>query len=102
MSLVHHKHRPVDGRKKLLVLQKNLISGEDGVKLEPLVGVAPLILPNLRAKQEEEEGEEEEEEKEGRRRKRRRRRRRKRRRRRRGRRRKRRRKRRRRRRKRRD
>ena len=48
MSLIHNQHRPVDGSKEMLVLQQNLICSEDGVKLEPLVGMTPLILSDLK------------------------------------------------------
>ena len=47
VSLVHHKHRPVDGPQEVLVLQQDLVRGENGVKLEPLVGMTPLVLSDL-------------------------------------------------------
>lgn len=55
MSLIHHKYGPVDGTEEVLVLQQDLICGEDGVKLEALVGMTPLIFPNLEREERERE-----------------------------------------------
>lgn len=52
VSLIHYKYCPVDGSEEVLVLQQDLIRGEDGVKLEPLVGMTPLVLPNLERQRE--------------------------------------------------
>lgn len=52
VSLVHHQHCPADGPQELLVLQQNLVRGENGVKLQPLVRMAPFVLSDLGAEEE--------------------------------------------------
>ena len=52
VSLVHHQDCPADGPQELFVLQQNLVRGENGVKLQPLVRMAPFVLSDLRAKEE--------------------------------------------------
>ena len=47
VSLVHGEQRPRHRAQDLLVLQQDLIRGEDSIELELLVRVAPLILTDL-------------------------------------------------------
>ena len=47
VGLVHHQHRPTDGPEEGLVLQEDLIGGENGIELQLPVGVGPLVFSNL-------------------------------------------------------
>lgn len=51
MSFVHHQRRPRHAPQEVLVLEQDLVSGDQNIKLELPVGMTPLVLAYLREQQ---------------------------------------------------